>query len=135
MPARIASATARPDPLHAEQRPEQAPLGRRREAVQPQRLVRDEVRVDVELHLARQQRRPGRRARQHLVADAADVDDDRVVVLAPQLAAQEGDHRAPPRPRRPAALRRAGAWQIAIASASAASGAGVRRIASSARTR
>ena len=62
--------------------------------------VGDEVRVDVELHLARQQRRLGRRAGQHLVADPADVDDDRLVVLAPQLTAQERDHARRPIPFR-----------------------------------
>ena len=50
MPARIASATARPDALHAEQRLEQAPLAGVGEAVEPQRLVLDEVGVDEQRH-------------------------------------------------------------------------------------
>jgi len=89
-----------PDPLHADQRLEQVLLRRRRETVQSQRLVRDEVRVDVQLHLTRPQPRLGRRARQHLVPDAADVDDDRIVVRAAQLATQKRDHARRPAVRR-----------------------------------
>ena len=74
-----------------------SPLGFGGETIQQVRVLAD-YQVGVKPHFrahGRQRIERGHR-RLELVADAADVDDQRRGVLLHQLAAQEADHRAPP---------------------------------------
>src|SRR5260221_38708 len=82
---------ARPDALDVEQRLEEAALVGVGEAVETQGLVLDEVRVNVELHLASErhgrQHAEGGLAHEHVVADARDLDDDGLARVLHELAA------------------------------------------------
>src|SRR5690606_21774869 len=106
------------DPLHRHQRVEPRLLLGRRAAVEPdQLLAHDHLDVNHRFMPDRRQRAHGLARAEGLIHDTVDVDMDMVVAVAVDHPLKLADHALTLR----AAMVRWWAWQMAMASASAAS--------------